>query len=828
MVNRDKNQEIHGNDISVNGIEPLDYKTLSTNDGYEEPYSKVGMFFFQTDAKSKFILYNTTAQETLGYDESELIGKNFLIFFDESHRARAREVIDICLRRGYIKDIEILMRRKEGHHCWVKLSGLTTFDDTGNPRTVRFYSQNISELVRTKKQRDFILRMVSLSEVKSQGNNYIQELLRELQEAMSYDELEISFTENDAYPNFHLSHLVKESLFRKHEFSKWTPEIWNRLLIQCQDTEGCHLTSQGSLYISSISELIHGIQAGVVRDCLVLLAEYESMIVVPFLKESGNTAYLIVLHGVPGFWDGWDIDFLETVVLHFIHPQEEKHGDTTPIPDQNQVIMDIPFLGILSVKHGMIQSVNSWIITFLCVPREQILGRDFLDFIDPEYKDMVSSMQKRGGTGEASYPQCEVQVVNNEGKRRWIECTFIQKSMKGKSEGVWYWINKEDKQQLKYQLLQARKMESLGLLVGGIVDDFNNLMACILGYSSLLSEEIPSESSHYEDIQQINRTAERAAELTSRLMAHSQGGEYVVNNLNVNQLIKEVAAILSRTLNKRISIKAELEQEIWLLKADASQIQQAILQVALNARDAMMEGGKIIFQTRNIVLEENDTRLHPGRKSGRYVQISINDTGKGMSGHVKERIFEPYFTTRNKNTGKGLGLSMVREIVENHSGFVSVFSEKDKGTVFKIYLYVNGENHSKSSFHSGGKIALGKETILLVDDERVLRETARKMLTRYGYKVMSAENGIEAVAMYKKYLNKIDLVILDLVMPGTEIGKILSWLKRLNPKAKIVAASELGQVGAVNDEFEPIISGYIQKPFQVRPLLRTVRSVLNA
>ena len=182
------------------------------------------------------------------------------------------------------------------------------------------------------------------------------------------------------------------------------------------------------------------------------------------------------------------------------------------------------------------------------------------------------------------------------------------------------------------------------MLAGGIVHDFNNLLACILGYTSLLSEEISKDSPYYDDIQQILRTSEKATELTSRLLAYAQGTSYIVEALDVNQLIKEIAAILSRTLDKNITIRAELNPQLSYIKADASQIQQAILQVALNARDAMPNGGKLFFQTRDVFLGENNAWLRFGGKPGRYVQVAISDTGLGMDAQVKERIFEPYLS----------------------------------------------------------------------------------------------------------------------------------------------------------------------------------------
>jgi CheY-like chemotaxis protein len=346
-----------------------------------------------------------------------------------------------------------------------------------------------------------------------------------------------------------------------------------------------------------------------------------------------------------------------------------------------------------------------------------------------------------------------------------------------------------------------------------------------------LSEDIPKNSPFYNDVQQIIRTSEKATELTSRLLAYAQEGSKQMHQLDINQLIKEVAGILSRTLDKSVTIRAELNSELASVVGDPGQIQHAILEVTLNARDALSNGGKIVFQTGHIELNENTAQMHSEAKPGKYVQLTISDSGVGMSSEVKEQIFEPYFTTKKEeDPSRGLGLSMVQEIIEKHGGFISVFSEKNKGTVFKIHLPAC-EKPMKSSRKAptqDAKPTLGKETILLVANENVLKQTARKMLTRYGYKVICADSGTEAIAIYKKYTKRVNLVILDLIMTGMETSKILTWLKKLNPKVKIIAAAGLGEKELFDKSVRANLSAVIQKPYQVRPLLQQVRNVLNA
>ena len=804
------------------------YNHQSTESNRDDPCSKVGILHFLLNAKGRILFCNVTALEALAYENDEIIGKNFLVLFEDSERKSIQKHLDMCLNRGYVRNVDTAMQRSDGRPLYIRLNGLTESDEKGNPKTVRIYIQDISEIARVRRERQLALRLAQFSQKKDPSPQAVKEMLSEI----------LASTGGEAAALFLMNKQGKSIILEcpqrqekdQERFGTWPPDMGERILKQCRETDAGHFTGRGSFWTNAVSELAVSIRAGPERDHLSRLQGLGSLMLIPFRGSGQMSGVFVMVHKMVGAWDESDVAFLETQIplLACFQAKSESDIPTRATEQKSLSVMDVPILGMLTVKDGIIQSVNRWIEAFLGYSREEIIGKSFLDFIDEAYHETLSNMSSKGPGTDEIPDRCEAAAMTKAGQRRWMTCACVRLPMSGNSDELWYWIHQEDRERLKDQLLQARKMESLGMLAGGIVHDFNNLLASILGYSSLLSEEILPDSPYYEDIQQINRTAERSAELTSRLMAHAQGGAYIVDDLNVNQLIKEVAGILSRTLDKSISIRADLDQDLWLLKADASQIQQAILQVTLNARDAMINGGKIVFQTRNIVLEESGVWERMGGKPGRYIQIAINDTGSGMTGPVKERIFEPSFTTKDRTAGKGLGLTMVRDIVENHGGFISVFSEQGKGTVFKIHLPVVEEEATRSRTPTGEKPALGKETILLVDSERMLRETARKMLTRYGYKVMGAESGPEAVALYKKYASNIDLIILDLLVPGMQIDKVLAWMKKLNPEAKIIASMDLGNERILKDGLDQAISDYIQKPFQVRPLLKTVRSVLNA
>lgn len=796
---------------------------------YEELYSKAGILYISIEPDFVIASCNITTQEVLGHDREAICGKNFLNLFSSDCRQDIEKHVGICLNRGFIKDIEASMLCQSGDILSVKLSGMTQSDEEGIPQRVRFYIQDISEIVLARKLSELSKQFNRLHTSQDPLEKKLEKGLSTVQDCMGSEGIGL-FVKNRNGQHFSCGNWkgVEKPESESADFRRWLPDAWHQFLNMCKEKELAVFTEAGSLIISSLSEMIGHLKPSDGVEHLLLLAEFESLVVVPIPSDDEMTNYLIMTHKLPEKWQVSDVELIESYAPLF--PLQDEIVAQEPVPaDSHQlaVIMDTSIFGILVVSDGVVQMANGWIEKVLEYSREELEGKNLQDLIASDSQSVYEEILK---SGDKRKNQNNLIVETKEGKRIGVQCERLQTIIDGTPSEIWLWIHVGDRERLQEQLIQARKMESLGLLAGGIVHDFNNLLATILGFNSLLLEEISNDSPYYNDVKQIGETSEKATELTSRLLAYAQGKSYIINNLDVNQLIREIAGILSRTLDKRIAIRAELDDDLLAIRADAGQVQQAILQVALNSRDAMEFGGRIIFKTSNLVMDKGDARLSEGRQAGSYILVEISDNGEGMNGQIKEHIFEPYFTTKDKMPGKGLGLSMVHEIVEKHGGFVSVFSEKSTGTVFKMYLPAtkNRVQKEKMRVPSTEKPLLGKETILLIDDEKILKDTARKMLTRYGYKVICAGSVQEAVAIYKKYMKRIDLIILDLIIPGMDVKQILGWFRRVNPKAKIIAAAGLGEREYIERNFSQSLSGFVQKPFQVRPLLNEVRNILNA
>ena len=383
---------------------------------------------------------------------------------------------------------------------------------------------------------------------------------------------------------------------------------------------------------------------------------------------------------------------------------------------------------------------------------------------------------------------------------------------------------KENKQ-LEQQLLEAQKMEAIGTLAGGIAHDFNNILQAILGYTQILLLGRPSGDKDRGKLEAIDRSARSASELTKRLLIFGRKVESQLRPVDLNQEVVQVVRMLERTIPKMIGIRHDLADGLGIINADTVQLEQIMMNLGINARDAMPDGGVLRFETTNVILDEAFCRGQPSLRPGAYVQLSVSDTGHGMGSEILEHIFEPFFSTKETGRGTGLGLAMVYGIVKNHGGIITCESEVGRGTTFRLY-FPSLESDVRPMKAENGPLPVhgGGETLLLVDDDPVVRDMGTEMLTRFGYRVLAAKDGEEALAVYGRERESIRLVILDWIMPGMGGRGCMEALLRMNPREKIVIASGY----AVDESFKtpsgPVAC--IQKPYDVPQILQVIRDVL--
>ncbi|MBN2126058.1 MAG: PAS domain S-box protein [Deltaproteobacteria bacterium] len=386
-----------------------------------------------------------------------------------------------------------------------------------------------------------------------------------------------------------------------------------------------------------------------------------------------------------------------------------------------------------------------------------------------------------------------------------------------------------ERKRLEAQLLQAHKMEAIGTLAGGIAHDFNNILQTISGYTQILLMGKEAADPDRVKLEAIETAAMKASDLTKQLLVFSQKVESELRPLDLNQEVKQVSRLLERTIAKMITIELDLGENLKIINADPVQVEQILMNLAVNARDAMPDGGTLAFQTRNVVLDEEYCKTHLDALPGEYVRLVISDTGHGMAQEVLEHLFEPFFTTKELGRGTGLGLAMVYGIVKNHEGHIACSSESEVGTTFEIHFPVlKAEEKSRAAgLIKSQKIPAGTETVLLVDDEKNILEILQEMLARFGYSTLAAESGERAVEIFEKEKERIDLVILDLSMPGMGGQKCLGRLLELNPRIKVIIASGYSANRRVKETLEMGATAFIAKPYHHVDLLKKVREVCD-
>jgi PAS domain S-box-containing protein len=380
---------------------------------------------------------------------------------------------------------------------------------------------------------------------------------------------------------------------------------------------------------------------------------------------------------------------------------------------------------------------------------------------------------------------------------------------------------------LQRQLLQAQKMEAIGTLAGGMAHDFNNILQIVLGFSELMLAAKSKKDQDYGDLQKIHHAAVSGADLVRSLLTLGRKVEAKPMPIDLNNHVRIVKKLLQRTIPKMIDIKLDLAGDLMRINADSGQIEQIIMNLAVNARDAMGEKGTLTLKTENIILDEEYCRTCADTQPGEYVLLSISDTGHGMSRETLQRIFEPFYTTKELGRGTGLGLSMVYGIVNQHGGHIRCQSEIGLGSTFQAYFPAIENIEESQTGETDEVLALGTETILLVDDEDFVRDLGARILKKGGYTVLTAKNGLEALDLFEKEKQRISLVILDLIMPQMGGKGCLKELLKIDDKARILVASGSSADSTIKECFEIGAKGFVAKPFRIRELLREVRKILN-
>ncbi|MFC1868927.1 response regulator, partial [Thermodesulfobacteriota bacterium] len=382
----------------------------------------------------------------------------------------------------------------------------------------------------------------------------------------------------------------------------------------------------------------------------------------------------------------------------------------------------------------------------------------------------------------------------------------------------------EEKKELEVRLQYVQRMESIGTLAGGIAHNFNNLLMGIQGNASLMLFDIDPDHPHNNNLKNIEKLIQNGSRLTTQLLGYAREGKYEVTPIDLNQLVKNISDTFGTT-RKEIRVHRELDENLQRIRADKGQIEEVLLNLFVNAADAMQGGGDLFLKTMNVTHEDMDNKEYRA-KPGNYALFSVMDTGTGMDEETMQRIFEPFFTTKGLASSTGLGLASAYGIVKGHGGYIDVDSEKGKGTTFNIYIPVMDET-VKEEKEVLGEQSSGKETLLLVDDEELVLEAGEQMLKKLGYDVLIATSGREALDLFTQHQDKIGVVLIDMIMPGMGGGETYDRMKRITPDIKAILISGYGIDGQATEILKRGCNAFIQKPFDMELLSRSISKVLN-
>ncbi|MGD0225725.1 MAG: response regulator [Terriglobia bacterium] len=461
-------------------------------------------------------------------------------------------------------------------------------------------------------------------------------------------------------------------------------------------------------------------------------------------------------------------------------------------------------------------------------PEAEVTYDTFLRALHPSDRDRVTQTlqdalrYESGGDYAHEYRTLGIE----DGEERWLSSRgrvfFDAESQAVRVVGVIQ--NITERKRLEQQLLQSQKIESVGRLAGSIAHDFNNLLTIINGYAHLILAEMGPEDPYRDSMEELSKAAMQAAGLTRQLVSFSRRQVAEPKTIAVNEFVKDYENMLRRLLGENIELALSLDSQAGTFRADPGQMGQVLVNLAVNAKDAMPSGGKLVIETSCMVVDDHFARTHLYVSPGEYVVLAVTDTGTGMSAEVKSHLFEPFFTTKEPGKGTGLGLSTVYGIVNQSSGSIWVSSEPDRGTTFKLFFPSSGLEAEPGSTLSIEHVSSRGETILLAEDEEGVRKYTREILKRYGYIILEAHNGVEALAVARKHSAPIHLLLTDIIMPGMGGVELTEKFKAEFPGVPVLFMS--GYTDQIIRHWDAL-SAYIQKPFTLSDLLTQVRELLD-
>jgi PAS domain S-box-containing protein len=483
---------------------------------------------------------------------------------------------------------------------------------------------------------------------------------------------------------------------------------------------------------------------------------------------------------------------------------------------------------IFIAQDGVIKFPNPQVLKMTRYTKEELAKIPFINLIHPEDRDLVLERHKRRLTGEEFPMTYSFRVVNKFGQELWVQINAAAITWEDRPATINFLRDITEQMHLEQQIQQSQKMESIGTLAGGIAHDFNNILTLIIGYTQMTQLEFPKESQNWQDLQEVLLAAYRATDLARQILSFSRQTEKAIQPVRVQDIIRESLKLLRPSIPSTITILESIDQQCQPVMADPTQMHQILMNLCTNAYYAMRNsGGTLAITLSEIAVNPGDIVGNINVRKGEYLHLEVSDTGTGIMPEVLDRIFEPYYTTKPKGEGTGLGLAVVHGIVTGHRGDITVYSEIGKGTTFNVYLPVTAADQIPDEMLLQKATAGGSERIMLVDDDSVIIKLEKKHLESLGYQVTALTSGVEAIEVFNAAPEAVDLVITDMTMPKMTGAELAQTLLKIRPDLPIILCTGYSSLIDRESALALGIRQYLMKPLSVNDLARTVRQILD-
>jgi two-component system, cell cycle sensor histidine kinase and response regulator CckA len=730
---------------------------------------------YQSLPDGRILKANARLAEMLGYDSpEELSGRNLArdIYVEPAERQR---LIDSCGEPGIAGDVEVQWKRKNGEPIWIQVTSHTVQDDSG--RILRFegFVRDISE----HKTAEESLRLHAL-------------VFENIHDAVVVTDVRGAIIGWNPAAEWTYGYKKEEVLGKWPAFLSPRPDS-DALAREMFETA----LSKGRWSGETLFVRKDGFQG--INECLV----------VPLRDQSGQVVGTLAANR--------DVSERKRMEKE-LHESEERYRsivEASPLP---MLVYDPASFSILSVNRAAVELYG--------YSRDEFLAMAVPQLRPPEEAGQVAALHARA-LPERWHPGV-VKHRRKDGTPIDVDIYSHEVVLAGRSVRLAVLQDVTEQRSLQEQLQLSQKMEAVGRLAGGVAHDFNNILTAILGYADIVLGQLPEGPGLREDILEIRKAGERAADLTRRLLAFSRKQILAPREINLNETVSGMGGMLRRVIGEDVRLVTALDPSLDIVRADPGQIEQVIMNLAVNARDAMPDGGDLRIETLNVAFDEDYSSSHFGLVPvGRYVLIAVSDTGVGMDAATQARIFEPFFTTKEKGKGTGLGLAMVYGIVKQSGGFIWVYSEPGLGTTFKVYLPRVESTDAPRAPAVQSVEQRGSETILLVEDDAGIRVLARRVLEQRGYRVAAAATPAAALGLPEATLSAVDLLLTDVVMPEISGRKLADTLQERHPRIKVLFMSGYTDSAIVDKGILEAGVSFLQKPFTPDALARKVRETLE-